>query len=195
MQVSIVSPEARKALDAVKYRSNAIKRSVWVGTVRWTEYIHGQVTRFDRRMIPVNLMDNFVAHGVDQKLGDTGALEVADFPDIKARVAEAYRRECELIAAIESGSWTVARKAAVAYVPTEDDVREVLAAIQPAHAETLLKLTMAEVAGDAKAGLAKWTATKEGAAAWATIQANRRTATADSADDMVARMLAAAQGG
>jgi hypothetical protein len=132
--------------------------------------------------------------GWQQRLGDLGAIEIKDFPDRKARSAEAKRVIARGVAHYQgpSSDWAIPAERAPAYVPTEADVREVLAAIQPAHAETLLKLTMTEVAGDAKAGLAKWTATKEGTAAWATIQANRRTQTADSADDMVAKMLAAA---
>lgn len=199
-QLSVVSEAARKALDAKKYASNAIKRTVWVDGVRWTEYLHGQVVRFDPRLTSVKIRDRAMLHGFDQKLGDTGALEIKDFPDIRARVAEAYRRESELAEHLQSGGddWNPGRKPTVAYVPTEADVREVLAALYAKKADALWPGIVKMHPGadgtlDPKAALGFLTSSKEGAKAWAGIQAERRRgASAESAEDLLAKMLAAA---
>jgi hypothetical protein len=203
-QLSVVSDAARKALDAEKFRANSVKRTVWVDGIRWTEYVHGQVVRFDPRLTSVKIRDRAMLHGFDQKLGDTGALEVKDFPDIRARVAEAYRRESELAEHLMSGGddWNPGRKAAMAYVATEADVREVLKALFGDKAPSLwagiVKMHPgadgAEV--DPKAALGFLTSSKEGARVWAGIQAERRRgANAESAEDLLAKMLAAASDG
>jgi hypothetical protein len=178
-----------------KFRENGIMEKKWLdGNILQFTYLDHSVLRFDRRVAASGNRDNAERMGWQGRLGDLGAIEVKDFPDRMARSMEAKRLIKRGIDHYQgpSSDWNIPAERAPAYVPTLHDVSEVLHIIQPAHAETLLKLTMAEVAGDAKAGLAKWTATKEGAAAWATIQANRRTQTADSADDIMAAMLAAA---
>lgn len=201
-QISIVPSDARKALDAEKFRENGIKKSVWLGDVLWTEFVHGQVTRFDRRLTSVKIRQRAEIHGFDQKLGDCCAVEIAKFPDRKARAAEGFRRMAELIEHLEGGGddWSPARKAAVAYVPTEDDVFEVLVALYgddkadalwPGIVKMHPGTDGAEV--DAKAALGFLTSSKEGARAWAGIQAERRkTDAAPGAEDLLAQMMAAA---
>lgn len=180
-----------------KFRENGIMEKKWLdGNILQFTFLDHSILRFDRRLAAAGNRDTAERMGWQQRLGDLGAIEVKDFPDRKARSAEAKRVIKRGIEHYQgpSGDWAIPAERAPAYVPTEADVREVLTAIQPTHAEALFGLTMKEVSGDAKAGLAKWTATKEGAAAWARIQADRRTQTADSAEDIVAKMLAAAAG-
>jgi len=178
-----------------KFRENGIMEKKWLdGNILQFTYLDHSVLRFDRRLAASGNRDTAERMGWQQRLGDLGAIEVKDFPDRMARSMEAKRVIKRGIDHYQGSSsdWNIPAERAPAYVPTEADVREVLTAINPAHAEVLFKMTMDQAGGDAKAGLAKWTATKQGAAAWATIQANRRTATADSADDIMAAMLAAA---
>lgn len=190
--------EAKKEQTGPKFRENGIMEKKWLdGNILQFTFLDNSVLRFDRRLAASGNRDTAERMGWQQRLGDLGAIEVRDFPDRMARSLEAKRVITRGIQHYQgpSSEWSIPAERAPAYVPTEADVREVLTAIQPAHAEKLFELTMAEVAGDAKAGLAKWTATKEGAAAWARIQADRRTQSAGSAEDLVAKMLAAAQGG
>lgn len=199
-QISIVSPEVRKALDGEKFRSNGVKRSVWVGDYLYTEFIHGQITRFNRKLTGVKVRERAEIHGFEQKLGDACAVGAAEFPDVRARVAEAFRRQSELIEHLESGGddWNPPRTNGGGSGPsTEADLREIIERAYPGEADELVELSLADAGGDAAAACKTWAATEEGRRAWVDIQAERRARAAANlpkADDLLARLRAKREG-
>lgn len=195
--------EAKKS-DAApagpKFRENGIMEKKWLdGNILQFTFLDRSVLRFDRRLAAVGNRDNAERMGWQQRLGDLGAIEVRDFPDRMARSAEAKRVIERGIRHYQgpSSDWNIPAERTPAYIPTEEDVRAVLTAVYGEKADALFagvaKMHPGEDGGvDAKAALAFLTASKEGARAWATIQAERRTQTAPGAEDLLAKMMAAA---
>ena len=192
--------EQTKEQTGPKFRENGIMEKKWLDSnILQFTFLDHSVLRFDRRLAATGNRDTAERMGWQQRLGDLGAIEVRDFPDRKARSAEAKRVIARGIAHYQgpSSDWNIPAERAPAYVPTEADVREVLAAVYGDKADALLpgvrKMhAAADGSLDAKAALAFLTASKEGARAWATIQADRRRGDAPGAEDLLAKMMAAA---
>lgn len=184
-----------------KFRENGIMEKRWLdGNILQFTFLDRSSLRFDRRLAAAGNRDNAERMGWQQRLGDLGAIEVRDFPDRMARSLEAKRVIARGIQHYQgpSSDWNIPAERTPAYVPTEADVREVLKAVYGDKADTLFagvaKMHPGESGGvDAKAALAFLTASKEGARAWATIQADRRRGdAAPGAEDLLAKMMAAA---
>lgn len=183
-------------LDAMKWPENGVKKTVWHEGQLYAQFFTGEVVRFDKRMATVGMRAHAEEHGWEARLGDKCAVNVKDFPNKADRSREAHRRMKEAADHYMSGAnqWDLPRGPRETG-PNEADMVEILNAISPGNGQVLLTKTLEAHKGDLKAAKLQWLGTKQGAKAWADIQAARRAVAAeglDNADDMVAKILAAA---
>lgn len=186
-----------------KFRENGIMTKVWDErkNVLTFTFLDGSAVRFDKRLVSQSNRSAAECHGWAARLGDMGAVEAKDFPSRMERSLEAKRRITRGVSHYQSASpeWDLPSES-VDRGPTGEDLVEVLDRLAPGKGTLLFKASMDELKQDLAAVRQKWLTTKQGAKAWADIQAERKArrldeAKLESADDMVAAMLAAAEGG
>ena len=160
------------------------------------EFSSGAIEYVDPSLFSQSVRVDNEEYGLATRVQRLGALSASEFPTKQARVEEYQRRLRERKAHLYSGAaeWDIPRKAAGPKV-TQADVIEALGRAYPTAPSALLfERKLRELADDNAGTIAYWLSTKQVAAAWADIQAERRKGTVGAfvdADDDVARLLAA----
>lgn len=181
-----------------KKESNQLAEMVWNDSreVLTLKFFDGIEEKFDTRLTSTGVHLDAKVYGFHVKINRLGAISATEFPSRKARAEEYRRRLREFRDHCYTGadSWDAPRKASGPRV-TEADLLEILEAFKPGAGQVLLTGSLKVHEGDLKAATNQWLATKECATIWANIQAARRAEAAkgmESADDIVAKMMAAA---
>ena len=182
-----------------KKESNRLYKGAWVGDTYHLTYSDGMVETFMVGRASVKIHDEAKRYGFEVKLNWFHAVSAEEFPSVKARMEEGRRRMREWREHIYAGNdtWSLPSKGGAPRV-TEEDVVEALNRAYPGKGQLLFTKKADELRGDKTPELTAietvkyWLATKQVAAAWATIQAERRAAAAaqfGDADDEVERLL------
>lgn len=182
-----------------KSESNRLYKGEWKGDTYHLTYSDGMQETFMIQRASVKIRDAALLYGFEVKLNRFHAVSATEFPSIKARMEEGRRRMREWRDHVYAGNdeWTLAKKGGPAKIG-RDDVIEALERAYPGKGQPAFDRKMAELAKDKTPELALietckyWLATKQVAAAWVQIQAERKAAAAASfgdADDEIERLM------
>jgi hypothetical protein len=182
-----------------KTESNRLYTKKWVGDTLHYETITGKRLAFNRQRASIKIRDQAELYGFDVKMQRMFAVSATEFPSSRDRADEGARRTQEWIDHVYSGSddWEAPKKGFTRSV-SRADVEEALDRAYPGKGQVLFARKFDEAPKDRTPELAVietvryWLQTKQVAAAWATIQAERKAAAAASfgdADDEVERLL------
>ena len=184
-----------------KSESNRLYKGEWTpsGAYQLT-YSDGLVETFLPARASVKIHDAAKQYGFTVKLNRFHAVSATDFPTVKARMEEGRRRMREWRDHVYSGAdtWDMPSKGFGAPRVDRKDIEESLDRAYPGKGQMLFQRKLVELTGDKTPELAAietvkyWLQTKQVAAAWATIQAERKAAAAATfgdADDEVLRLL------
>ena len=183
--------------EETKFRSNGIMTKEWVnGNILRFTFLDRSTLTFDRRLASAGNRAQAECHGWQQRLGDLGAVGATEFPDVKARSAEAKRRIERGIRHYQgpSSEWEIPTER-VPSGPAREDLLTILERFAPGKGEMLLKGQMARHKDDVQAAGREMLQTAQFRKIWLDVQAERAAAAAEhlpSGDDLVAEMMKAA---
>ena len=182
--------DANATAKPINFGETGIMRKAWVSGRLVFSYFDGGTLTFDKRLATQTNRANAEEHGWEARIGDAGAVLVAEFPDRKARAAEARRRMGVLVAHYQSPSedWDI--KVSRQSGPTRADVVEALNRVFPGKdAERAIAVMMTKRNLDEKGALAVWAETKEAAKALIDIKAERAIAAAANRPDTAQALM------
>lgn len=182
-----------------KTESNRLYTKKWIGDTIHIETITGKVLTFNRTRSSIKIRDQAEVYGFDVKLQRMFAVSATEFPINRDRADEGARRAQEWIDHVYSGSdeWEAPKKGFTRAV-SRADVEQSLDRAYPGKGQVLFERKLVELRGDKTPELAiietgkYWLQTKQVAAAWVAIQAERKAVAAENfgdADDEVARLM------
>lgn len=182
-----------------KSESNRLYKKTWVGDTLRYETITGKVLTFNMGLASTQQHDNAKRYGFDVKIQRMFAVSATEFPSNRERAEEGFRRATEWVNHVYSGSndWEAPKKGMTRSVSRED-ITEAIDRAYPGKGQVLFQRKHDETPADHTPEqrvietVKYWLMTKQVAAAWANIQAERRAAAAASfgdADDEVERLL------
>jgi hypothetical protein len=188
-------------MQVEKKESNRLYKGEWVGDTYHMRCTDGVEVNFNLGRASVKQHDNLKRYGAEVKCNRFFAVSIEEFPTLKARMEEGRRRFMEWQEWVYAGNdeWAMPKKGGLTRGPSRDDCVEALNRAYPGKGELAFERRLNETRGDKTPELATienvkyWLQTKQVAAAWAEIQAERKAKSAESfgdADDEVARLLA-----
>lgn len=184
-----------------KKESNRLYKKTWVGDTLRYETITGKVLTLNMGLASVKIHEAAKRYGFDVKIQRMFAVSATEFPGNRERADEGARRATEWINHVYSGSdeWEAPSSKGLTRGPSKDDCVEALDRAYPGKGQVLFQKKHDELRKDQTPELLVietvkyWLATKQVAAAWATIQSERKALAAANfgdADDEVERLLA-----
>lgn len=174
-----------------------VYKGAWEGEKFVLRYADGEVQYFDPRRVNTRIQDEARRYGFSVRLQRFHAVPIEVFPKAPERMREGRRRMLEWVEHVYSGSdqWDMPKSGTRG--PTEEDCLESLERAYPgkgrqafARKREELRQTSGELAGPE--AIKFWFATRQVAAAWVEIQAERRasqTTSLDDADGEVDRLI------
>lgn len=183
----------------VDKESNRLYKKTWVGDTLHYGTITGRKLSFNIGRASGKVRDSAMRYGFDVKLQRMFAVSATEFPTAKERADEGARRAQEWIDHVYGGTdeWDLPTKG-ISRGPSRADAEQAIDRAYPGKGQVLFAAKLKELTGDKTPELAVietvkfWMQTKQIAAAWVEIQAERRAAAAASfgdAGDEVARLL------
>ena len=187
--------DTTQTVKPVNFGETGIMRKAWLSGKLVFSFFDGGKLTFDKRLVTQTNRANAEDHGWEARIGDAGAVLVADFPNRAARAAEARRRMEVLVNHYQSPSEDWEIKVTRQSGPTKADVVEALNRVFPGKdAEAAIVAMMTKRNLEEKSALAVWAETREVAKALIDIKAERAVAAAANRPDTAAALMAEMMG-